>query len=147
MTRVHANLTIKKPVEQVYAFAWEVKNLRKWQPESIESVILSPELGQPGSQIHSKVSGWGSLTLEVDQVTTEVMPNQVYAVETREVHGWVKALSLWKFEAVAAGTLVSASHEIELNGWLGLAKPMFLNMAQRKVEDDLARLKAFLEVN
>jgi len=145
MSTIQASTTISQPVERVFEFIWNPQNQRLWQPETIENLPLASEPGQAIGKSRTKVRGWAGLTMEVVEETKEFEVNRRVTAKTSEVHGWITSQNQWDFEPAAGGTQVSVRHEVELHGWLRLLGPLFLPAAQRKVENDLRRLKKILE--
>lgn len=141
MIKIQVSDIINRPVEQVFAFAMDRDKSNLWQTEN----VVSEKPITDNTQV-KVVQGPGiksAFTME----TTEFVPN--HKTVTRGTAGGkggkLSAVGAWLFEPVTEGTQVTFDWEVELSGLLKLTTPLFVPLAQRTLQRDLANLKRMLE--
>jgi len=141
MIKFQESKVINRPVEAVFAYATDPKNMRLWQTEN---VVAEKSLAE-GKQLRT-VKGLGVKAGFVCE-TPELIPNQKIAsrVTGGGKLGRLCATGFWKFDPVDQSTRVTMGWEVELAGLLKLAAPVFAPLARRTVSRDLANLKKALE--
>jgi len=142
MIRFTATATIRRPVEDVFAFMTTVQNAPRWAPWIIEAQQTSQGplgTGTTYRQVIELLGQRGELALEV----TQYEPNKVFGA--RSTSGPLQASVVNAFEAVAEGTRITLTTEGEMTGFYKMVEPLIAELLERQAEEALVNLKAILE--
>jgi ligand-binding SRPBCC domain-containing protein len=139
--RLEKSIVIQRPVETVFAFITEMRNVPRW--------TLACEIRQTGEGpigIGSRFVQFVDVLGQKFEITTEITayePPKVFALKT--ISGPFPLENTFTFAPDEAGTLVTAVGEGEPGNVLKLAKPLMTAMVKNQVESQLRQLKRLLE--
>jgi len=142
MTTIETSIVIKRPVEEVFAFATDTEKVAMWAGPVAEAKQTSEGpvgVGTTSTQVTQLLGRRFESNYEV----TEYQPNSRYSAKTTS--GPVPIKEHLSFEAVEGGTRVILTGEIEATGFFKLAAPILTRIVQRQVENDVGTLKDLLE--
>lgn len=142
MFTIEENVTINRPVEEVFAFMADNRNDVRWQDGLLE-VRVTPDgpLGA-GTQV-IEVRKWLGRRLESTRLITEFIPNVKVASETTDGPVGVKGSLV--FEPVEGGTKVTQHMEMQTRGFFAVADPLAAGSVQRSLQVALGEAKDLLE--
>ena len=130
-------VSIDRPVAEVFAYVTDVRNVPKWQ-ESAESA----EWIEEGRRFRERRSFMGRVA-EIELEVTALEPEHRFDVRAAkapvafEIHH--------SFERMDGGTVVRVHGEAKLSGALRFAAGMAKRQAESQFRKDFERLKAVLE--
>jgi uncharacterized membrane protein len=141
MKKVEASITIKRPVEQVFAFISNAENNPKWATGAIEVKKVTEGTVGLGT-VWRPIATFLGRRIEGEGHVIEYEPNRLYTVRGEkpfpfELH--------YRFEGIAGGTRVSLTREAETGGFFKLAEPLMMKTVNKQIQTDLANLKNVLE--
>lgn len=140
--RVEANALINRPVEEVFAFSTDVRNLALWAGPVTEANQTSE--GPPGvGATSTRTTELLGRRFESDYEITEYQPTSRYSARTTS--GPVPIAETLRFDAEGDATLVTIGGEIEPAGFFKLAEPVLTRIVKRQIENDIMTLKDLLE--
>jgi len=143
MITVSQEITINRPVEQVFAFATNPENFPQWQSEIVSSKVVTEGPLRVGSQFTEVVKIMGRPNDTLCEVTEYEEP-KLMSFESKSS----KAIDYGgrlAFDAVDGGTQVNLTGTASLKDLWRLAQPMFAGELKRGVADELNKLKTVLE--
>ncbi len=142
MTRSTTRITIRRPIEDVFAVLTDVEVTGRWFPGNVEEHWTSPPPHGVGSTRHAVVTVLGRRT-ENDAVATEYQPPVRAAMQgTSPSAPFAVQLD---FAPEGDGTRVTVTSEITLRGPARLAGPIVSMMYGLAWGRGLARLKRLME--
>lgn len=141
MIHIEESIIINRPIEEVFAFTSETKNLPLWQTDVVEArhtpegpVQVGTKMAITRAMMGRKIEGTADIV--------EYAPPTRYAYKTTsgpEVTG------VNICEAVTGGTKFTTMFDMLTGGVLSLADPLVARTIKRSVETGLATLKEVLE--
>jgi len=144
MAKFDCSVTIKRPVEDVFAVLRDLSNGSKWASVSSEPAAMTSDgpIGV-GSTWHGvgKVAG---RKIETDFRYTE------FEVDRRIAYTITKPFPMTAtvvLEQVADGTHVSQTIVGEPGGFFKLAEPLVVRMSQRQFQNDFDNLRDLMEAH
>ena len=140
MTKIQRSIVIDRPIEDVFAFTHEPANDALWQTTLVESRADGPV--QVGTTIRETRRFLGR-RVEMSRKVTAFVPPRASAFET--VSGPVPMAGEYTLEAENGATRLTATGELDAQGFFKLAEPVIARMATRELEASLAHLKDLLE--
>ena len=141
MIHIEESIIINRPIEEVFAFMSETKNLPLWQTDVVEARHAPEGPVQVGTKM-SIVRAFMGRKMEGTADIVEYAPPTRYAYKTTsgpEVTG------VNTCEAVAEGTRFTTMFDMQTGGLFSLADPLVSRTIKRSVESGLATLKDVLE--
>lgn len=138
--KVKHTIFINRPLDDVFAFVTDLHNETRWQPE-IKQVILAGPL-QAGSTFREIRVTFGR-TYDWHFRITAFDPPRRITIDT--ISGTARYRGSRTFEAVAGGTQVTESGELEVPRALRVFNPLFSRLSQRPLRLAYGRLKRLLE--
>ena len=144
MATAEMSTTINRPVQDVFAVISNVEDNPKWSSAALEVKQTSAGPIGVGTTAHF-VGKFIGRRMESDSVVTEFEPNRKYSWESKS--GPFPLRGSFTFEPVEGGTRVNAFFEAEPGGFFKLAEPLFVGMAKRQFQGDLANLKDLMEAD
>jgi uncharacterized protein YndB with AHSA1/START domain len=146
MARAEASVVINRPVEEVFEFVTNPKNVLLWHSSTLESEQTSEGPMGVGTTVRS-VGQFMGRRMEMTAEVTEYEPNR--KIKYKGASGPRSVEASYTFEPVEGGTGISFVGEGETGGFFkrlfGLVDSIFVRMAQRGMETDFANLKDILE--
>ncbi len=143
MVRVELSVTIKRPVEEVFAAMSDASKNGRWASGVSETTKTSDGPIGVGTTYHS-VGKFLGRRMESDITYTEFEPNSRYAFETSTPFPITATLT---YESVAGGTRVDQVVEAEPGGFFKLAGPLLVAAAKRQFQNDLDNLRDLMEAD
>lgn len=142
MSTVTNRITVRRPIEDVFAVLTDVEKTGTWFPGDVEEHWTSPPPYGVGSTRHAAVTTFGRRT-ENDAVTTEYDPPHRAAMRGTSPNA--PFLVTLTFATVADGTRVEIASEIGLNGPARIFGPLVAAVYGRAWARGLAKLKQMME--
>jgi carbon monoxide dehydrogenase subunit G len=139
---VSQNVTVDRPVEEVWAFISNFENTTRWSRGVLEAGQTSDGPLGVGSTLRTVVKAFGRRRT-ADYLVTEYEPNRAFAFKVTS--GPVTSRARFSVEPAGAGTRLTASGEAEATGRYKLLAPILVRTLKRHSQDDLARVKRILE--
>lgn len=140
--KVEHEVTINRPVGDVFSYVADPANLPSWQ-DSLHEVHRADDgpvrVGSRWSEKRTVMNRDMEASVEV----VELQPDSRFTVES--VSGSVQMRVEHDFAPAGDGTKVKIVGEGEAGGMMKLAGPMIKRQAKQMFEADLARLKQVLE--
>lgn len=142
MPTVSHSVTIRRPVQDVFAFVTDVRNNPRWQSNLVEARQLTQGPLRAGSGFREVRRLLGRQVHVTTQVT-DYGPPARFAI--RSTSGPVPFQGRFAFEDADGSTRVTFTLEVQAVGPMKLAEGMVRGALQRDTEAALGRLKAILE--
>lgn len=142
MAALSASITIKHPIEEIFAFVTDVNNAAKWQSGIIEAKATSQEAIGIGTTYIYVVQVMGK-KLETRGEITAYEPHGRY--EWKSTKGPFPMSGGATFEETSEGVRVTDTVNVEPGGFFKPAEPLLIKQQQSQMEKDLAKLKKLLE--
>lgn len=142
MTDIQTSIVIKRPIEDVFAFATDAEKLAMWAGPVTEAKQTSDGPVGVGTTSIQTTQLLGR-RFESNYEVTDYQPNSRYSATTTS--GPVPIVEHLSFEAVEGGTRIDLTAEVESTGFFKLAAPIVTRIIQRQVENDVRTLKDLLE--
>jgi len=144
MARFDVGITIKRPMEEVFAVLSDFSNGSKWASGAAEPARKTSDgpIGV-GTTWHGvgKVAG---RKIESDFEYTEFEPNRRIVMTITKPFPMTSTVT---FEPVAGGTHVSQTVVGEPGGFFKLAEPLAVTMSRRQFQNDLDNLRDLMEAH
>jgi uncharacterized membrane protein len=135
--RFDLEVTIDRPVGDVFAYLTDVRNVPEWQESAVSAQWI-----EEGKRFRERRSFLGR-TAELELEVTALEPERRFDVRTLKAP--VPLQIRHAFESVNGGTRLHVSAEAALGGAMRFAASMAKKQAERQFRADLQRLKAVLE--
>lgn len=141
MIQHEVTLYLNRPVEQVFAFLIDPKNLLTWQSSLIEIERLTEGSLHVGSQFR-EVRRLGRRPAEIRGEFTDFEPNKRFATKTlTEPHVTVS----FSFDPENGGTRLRYKFVLLTRGIMRLLEPLIAGLIKKERESDFETLKRLLE--
>ena len=141
MARAELGVTIKRPVEEVFAAMSDASKNTQWVSAVSEVTKTSDGPIGVGTTYHS-VGRFLGRRIESDITYTEFEPVRSYAFESTTPF---PLTATFTYESVADGTRVEQVVEAEPGGFFKLVGPLLVTAAKRQFQNDLDTLRDFME--
>jgi uncharacterized membrane protein len=135
--RFELEITIDRPVHDVFAYVSDVTRLPQWQESAVDAEWL-----EPGVRFREHRSFLGR-TAELELEVTRCEANARFDV--RALKGPVRYEIQHEFAAAGDGTALHVTADAKVGRALRFAAGMAKKQAERQFRLDLERLKAILE--
>jgi uncharacterized protein YndB with AHSA1/START domain len=142
MSVARNRVTIRRPIEDVFAVLTDVENTGKWFPGNVEEHWTSPPPYGVGSTRHAIVTMFGRRT-ENDAVTTEYDPPHRAAMRGTTPNAPFDATLT--FAPNGDGTRVEVITDFHLGGWTRPFGPLVTALYGRAWARGLKTLKVMME--
>lgn len=142
MIELEHSVVINRPVQEVFTYMTEVKNIPSWMTEVVDAKLTSEGRIGVGSTLRAAVNLFGR-RLENTQEITEYEPNSKFAI--KPTSGPVHTEDEFILEPDAGGTKVTRITKGELGGFLKMTEPLVVRMLDRSFDNNFANLKDLLE--
>ena len=140
MMRFEVSTEIKRPLGEVFAYLVDQGNLSEWN-SLVEESRASEMPMRKGTKITIRARFLGRRIDAVNEVT-EYLPNQKF-VQKGEKPFPLTITNV--FEAVGAGTKVTATFEGEPGGFFKIGEPIVARIAKKQFQAQLDTIKELLE--
>lgn len=142
MSGVTNTITIRRPIEDVFAVLTNVENTRKWFPGNVEEHWTSPPPYGVGSTRHAVATMYGRRT-ENDAVATEYEPPFRAAMKGTSPNAPILVTLI--FAPDGDGTRVEVTSQIDLHGAMRIFGPLVAALYGRAWARGLTKLKHLME--
>jgi uncharacterized membrane protein len=136
------NIEIKAPLEKVFAFTTDLRNLTRWQ-EGVGEVTLKPDGPTRSDSTFTLVRTFLGQRIEASGAVTEFVPDQRFAIKTTS--GPMGLSMMLGYESISGGTRVNIHLEAEPGGFLKLAEGAMERQLTSIFESQVQKLKSILE--
>lgn len=143
MIKINNSIQINRPVEDVFVFVVDIKNLPKWAGPVSEARQTSDGPIGVGTTQTQKAQFLGR-QIESSQEVTGYKLNK--KLSTKTTSGPLPIEVHYTFEPNAGGTLLHVEGEVDAGGFFKLAEPLAGRMLRRQTDADIETLKELLEV-
>ena len=141
MIRIQANVTISRPLEEVFRFMTNHQNALQWQAGLLEARVTNDVVGV-GKTWVDVVQVLGR-RIEIASELTDYEEDRVLGFKS--ISGPIPVTGSYSFEPDGEGTKVTFTLQGEAGGFFKLAEPIVARATQRQWETNLANLKDLLE--
>ena len=141
MIHIEESIVIHRPIEEVFAFMSETKNLPLWQTDVLEARHTPEGPVQVGTKL-TLVRAMMGRKMEGTADIVQYEPPTRYAYQT--ISG-PSVTGVNSCEATAEGTKFTTTFDMQTGGLFSLADPLVARTIKRSVESGLANLKDLLE--
>jgi len=135
------SIHINRPVEQVFAFVADPKNLRTWQPTLIENEQLTEGPVRVGVRFR-EVRRTGPRRSEIQGEITTFDPNKRFATTTLTKP---QVTVSYSFEPENGGTRLSCKFGMLTSGFMRLLEPLIAGLTKQAFDSGFEKLKRVLE--
>ncbi len=142
MARAEKQITINKPVGDVFNFVLDGDNNPKWRPACIDIQRLTNKPDSVGAKFKQGLKGPGGRRIDGDYEIVKCEPNKL--IEFQVITGPARPTGSYKFETFGHATTVTFTLHLELKGLQKLMDGMINQQMQAEV-GTLANLKNVLE--
>jgi uncharacterized protein YndB with AHSA1/START domain len=142
MIRVEKSGIIERPVEEVFAYIGDQTNAPAWQSGLVE-VRRTTEGPLGVGTKHTLIRMFMHRRMEAENEYVAYEPNR--RITFKVTSGPMRAEASYLFEAVAEGTRVTSTIEMDASGLLSLAEPLIAAGLRREVNAAIPVLKDLLE--
>jgi uncharacterized protein YndB with AHSA1/START domain len=140
MPQAQHTVTIKLPVEAVFAFVVDGERCPHWRPSVLDIKRVSGD-GGVGTRYEQGVSGPMGRRITADYEITQSEPNRLLEFQT--VTGPARPHGRYDFESVEGGTRLSFALDATLTG---ISKLLMGSMVQKTMESEVATLDKLKQV-
>jgi carbon monoxide dehydrogenase subunit G len=140
--KIEHEITIDRPVSEVFAYLTDVDNLQSWQDSVLEirrDDDAPVAVGSRWTEVREVMNRKMEQPIEV----TELETDRTFTVQS--LSGPVRMRVEHRLEPAGEGTRVRVVGEAELGGFAKLGGPMVKRQARQMFEADFAKLKQQLE--
>lgn len=142
MPSAENQVTIRKPIDEVFAFVASGANQRSWRPGVVDVRLRSGSDGQAGAVYEQRVKGPMGGSVPADYEITSV--DAPHELRFRAIAGPVRPEGYYRFTGDSASTTVTFRLSCEPKGLAKLMTPMVAKAMQGEVAS-LDNLRAVLE--
>jgi uncharacterized membrane protein len=130
MIRIQANVTINRPIDEVFRFMTNHQNALRWQSGLLEARVTNDVVGVGKTWVD--VVQFLGRRLEIASELTEFEP--LRTVGFKSTSGPIPLEGRYAFEPGGAGTKVTFTLQGEAGGFFKLAEPIVARSTQRDIE-------------
>jgi uncharacterized protein YndB with AHSA1/START domain len=141
MIQYDISVFINQPVEKVFAYLADARNLRAWQADLVENEQLTEGPIRVGTRFR-EVRRTGPRQSEIQAEITAFEPNKRFSTKT--IVG-PRATISYAFHAEQGGTRVAYQFSLQPSGLMRLLEPLMAGSIKKDAETDFQKLKRILE--
>jgi len=141
MIQHEVTIHINRPVEQVFGFLVDAKNLRTWQSNLIENEQLTKEPMSVGTRFR-EVRRMGPRQSEIQIEITDFEPNKRFATKTLSQP---QVTVTYTFEPEDGGTRLTNKFVMSTREDMRLTKPSLAESIKKDTDSDFEKLKHVIE--
>jgi uncharacterized membrane protein len=142
MLKVEKSIVIKRPVADVFAYAYTTEYATQWQG-GVESIILDNGPDNTVGSRYTEVRKFLGQEMKTQMEVTAYVPNARWAAKV--VKGPIPYEVEMTYTAVPDGTKLHMVVEGEMSGFFKLAEGMVASQLAKSIDEDLQHLKTLLE--
>ena len=144
MVKMEKTQIFKCPVEKVFTFITDMKNLTQWETNMSDVKVLTPGEFGVGSKFSGKAKIMGMRMKWIAEVTGWEK-NKRYAEKITTGSSVINVKLL--FEPVEEGTKLTMAREMQMGGLLNLLSPLMVKTVRKQSDESLKNLKNIIETN
>jgi len=141
MIQHQVTIHINRPVEQVFAFLADSKNLRTWQSDLVENKQLTEGSIGVGTRFR-EVRRTGPRQSEIQAEITDFELNKYFATKTLTKP---QVTVSYTFENENGGTRLTYKFVMITSGFMRLLEPLIASSIKKDSDSDYEKLKHILE--
>ena len=141
MLKLEISCEIRRPVEEVFAYATDPAKTPEWKSGVLECRVDPPGPIRVGSKIHTVLRFLGR-RIESTAEVTELVPNRKLVQKTNSPFPLELTCMA---EPTSAGTKVIGTAVAEPGGFFKMAEPVLGRIAKKQSQAELDAMKALLE--
>ena len=141
MINHEVSVFINRPVEQVFAFTVDGKNLHAWQADLVENEQLTEGPMRVGTRFR-EVRRTGPRQSEIQAEITVFEPNKRFATKTLTKP---QATVSYAFDSEDGGTRLTYKFAMITSGLMRLLEPLIVGSIKKDSDSDFEKLKRILE--
>ena len=141
MIQNEATIHINRPVEQVFTFLADTKNLRSWQSGLVENEQLTEGPLRVGSRFR-EVRRTGPRNSEIQAEITVFEPNKRFATKTLTKP---QVTVSYTFDEENGGTRITYKFVMITSGFMRLLERLIAGSMKKNTDSDFEKLKRILE--
>jgi uncharacterized protein YndB with AHSA1/START domain len=141
MIQHEVTIHINRPVEQVFGFLVDAKNLHTWQSNLVENEQLTKEPLSVGTRFR-EVRHMGPRQSEIQLEITVFEPNKRFATKTLTKP---QVTVTYTFEAEGGGTKLTNKFVMSTSGDMRLLEPSLADSIKMDTDLDFEKLKRVIE--
>lgn len=141
MLKFSADLTINRPVEQVFSWLTNPDNQRKFDASSLEMEALTPGPWRSGMQFR-EVRNLGGRRTEVLSEITQFELNRLFVIRSKTGPDWI---GTWQFEPRNNTSYLHWTGQMTMQGIARLLEPLVGRQMKPQIERQFAALPALIE--
>ena len=141
MIQNEVTIHINRPVEQVFTFLADTKNLRSWQSGLVENEQLTEGPLRVGSRFR-EVRRTGPRNSEIQAEMTVFEPNKRFATKTLTKP---QVTVSYTFDNENGGTRITYKFVMITSGFMRLLEPLIAGSMKKDSDSDFEKLKHMLE--
>jgi hypothetical protein len=135
-------ITIKKSIEEVFAYVSDLQNGPQWQPALVEARRITKGPLGIGTQYTGVRRFMGRNVESLIEYTTYVLDDKFSMKSVSENSPFEQS---FLFEATKEGTRLTTKLDLQTTGLMGLAKPLIASSLKREMDSNFGDLKELLE--
>lgn len=140
--RVEARVWIDRPVQDVFAYVTSLHQWPEWRRDVVGGRVLTEGDLRAGSRAQGLAKVLGR-SITIDVVVTVLEPGAAFGY--RPVNGPLLTDNLYTFGSQDAGTLVTLTDDIRLQGIARVLQPVMPGLVRSAYRKNLTSLKTILE--
>jgi hypothetical protein len=133
--------TVRRPIEQVFAWLTNAENQGKFDKSSLKMEVLTPGPWRAGTQFR-ELRDLSGRTTEVLSEVAELEPNRRFVIRSKTGPGW---LGVWLFEPIDNGTRLQWTGQLTMNGFGRLLEPLIGRQMRRQIARQFRDLPSIIE--
>jgi len=141
MIQHQINITIQRPVAEVFAFLTDSSNHPKWDSTSVAMEQLDPGPWQTGTRFR-EVRNLGGRPTEVASQVAYLDPNRRFNIASLNGPEW---RGQWDFTPLGDATRLQFEGRLSFMGITRIFEPLIARGFKRQLNANFARLKRVLE--
>jgi uncharacterized protein YndB with AHSA1/START domain len=142
MATTELAVTVERPIEEVFAYVVDIKNLNEWVPVILDSWFVAGSVSEVGSTYIVKASFMGN-TMEIPSEVVGYEPNRLFAYKS---YGFLTYVDTMTFHETKTGTLITEYIDMKAEGrFARLLDPLKLIISKRSHQTNQKLLKSILE--
>ncbi len=141
MIRHEITIHLNCPVDKVFAFLADAKNLRAWQANLVENEQLTEGPIRVGARFR-EVRRTGPRNSDIQAEITAFEPNKRFATKT--IMGPQATVS-YTLDAENGGTKLTYQFALQTSGMMRLLEPLIAGSIKRNTESDFQKFQRILE--
>ena len=141
MLKFAADVTVNRPVEQVFIWLTNAENQGKFDKSSLKMEALTPGPWRAGTQFR-ELRDLGVRKTEVLSEVAELESKRRFVIRSKTGPEW---LGIWLFEPEGQGTRLRWTGQMRMKGLGRLLEPLIGRQMRAQIDQQFAQLPGILE--